>query len=163
VSAVVIVEARLFNLAETLDGRELAFETGFTRLCPDLRALFEAAQEWRRWPLYARPALSQWSRGRITLLGDAAHPMLPFLAQGAAQAIEDADALGRACAPGVPLDAAFSAYEQARRTRATRVQTASRRQGVFLHASGLLATARNLAIVSLGGDRMLSRNAWLYR
>lgn len=163
VSAVVIIESRLFNPASTLDGATLAHETGFTHWSAELRALLDAAPEWRRWPLYARPTLSQWSRGRVTLLGDAAHPMLPFLAQGAAQAIEDADALGRACAVGGALDEAFAAYEQQRRTRATRVQTASRRQGAFLHAGGLFGAARDLAIRALGDDRMLSRNGWLYR
>ena len=61
-----------------------------------LAALIEAGASWRHWPLFARPPLKRWSRGAVTLLGDAAHPMMPFLAQGAAQAIEDADALGRA-------------------------------------------------------------------
>ena len=85
---------------------------------------------WGTWPLIDRPPLRALVAGPVTLLGDAAHPMLPFLAQGAAQAIEDAAALGDAVRDH-PLDlaAAFQAYEAARRPRATRVQAESRRQG----------------------------------
>ena len=103
----------------------------------ELRALILAGDCWRRWPLYGRPALAHWSQGAVTLLGDAAHPMLPFLAQGAAMAIEDAEALGRAFPPGVAPAEAFKAYERARIARATKVQRASRRQGDHYHASGL--------------------------
>ena len=99
----------------------------------------------------------------MTLLGDAAHPMLPFLAQGAAQAVEDAEALGRAFSGGCAPAQAFEAYERARAPRATCVQRASRRQGAFYHAGGPLALARDLAMGALGGEGMLARNAWLYR
>ena len=99
----------------------------------------------------------------MTLLGDAAHPMLPFLAQGAAQALEDAEALGRAAAGGTPLPQAFRAYEQARLLRATRVQRASRRQGLLYHAGAPLALARDIALSLLRGPGVLARTAWLYR
>ena len=163
ISAVVIVESAIFHPASSLTGPALARETGFSRWSDDLLGLLEAAPQWRRWPLYARPALPRWSHGAVTLLGDAAHPMLPFLAQGAAQAIEDAEALGRAFAPGVAPAVAFAAYERARVERATKVQRASRRQGVYFHLSGPAAAARDLAISLLGGRGMLERNAWLYR
>ncbi len=163
ISAVVIVESAIFHPASSLSGPALARETGFSRWSDDLLGLLEAAPQWARWPLYARPALTRWSHGAVTLLGDAAHPMLPFLAQGAAQAIEDAEALGRAFAPGVAPAAAFAAYERARIARATKVQRASRRQGVYFHLSGPAAAARDLAIRGLGGRGMLERNAWLYR
>ena len=80
---------------------------GFDR---SLRDLMAAADEWRCWPLLERPALASWTKGPIALLGDAAHPMLPFLAQGAAQAIEDAAALGRALAASATIEDGFAAY-----------------------------------------------------
>ncbi|PWB79825.1 MAG: salicylate 1-monooxygenase [Methylocystaceae bacterium] len=163
VSAVAIIEGATAP-AESLNGEELARAIGFERWNADLRALIEAAPAWRRWPLFGRPELVRWSRGRVTLLGDAAHPMTPFLAQGAAQAIEDAAALGRAFEPGgQSVEAALDAYQAARTQRAIKIQRGSRRQGFYFHMSGPAAVARDLAIRALGGAGMLARNAWLYR
>ena len=78
-----------------LEGPELAWALDRLRPSHELRSLVEAGASWRHWPLFARPPLRNWTAGAVTLLGDAAHPMVPFLAQGAAQAIEDAEALGR--------------------------------------------------------------------
>ena len=147
----------------TLDGASLLEAADFEGCAHPLRELIAACDSWRRWPLWGRPALRSWTRGAVTLLGDAAHPMLPFLAQGAAQAIEDAEALGSAFAAGAPPTAAFAAYERARIVRATKVQTASRRQGRFSHAAFPLAQARDFVMARLGGRGMLERNAWLYR
>jgi salicylate hydroxylase len=147
----------------TLDGARLLEAADFERCASPLRELVSSCDSWRRWPLWSRPALSHWSRGAVTLLGDAAHPMVPFLAQGAAQAIEDAEALGRAFAGRAAPATAFAAYEKARIARATKVQKASRRQGLFAHAGFPLATARDLAMSLLGGRGMLERNAWIYR
>ncbi len=147
-----------------MNGEQLARAIGFDRWDADLRALIETAPSWRRWPLFGRQELTRWSRGRVTLLGDAAHPMTPFLAQGAAQAIEDAAALGRAFdGGGRSVEAALEAYQAARTARAIKIQRGSRRQGFYFHLRGPLAGARDLAIRALGGAGMLARNAWLYR
>ncbi|HEY1736441.1 MAG TPA: FAD-dependent monooxygenase, partial [Methylovirgula sp.] len=87
----------------------------FSSWHPEARALIAAAPEWRTWPLVDLDPLSQWTAGRIALLGDAAHPMLPFLAQGAAQAIEDAAMLGALLSPEKPIEASLAAYAAARR------------------------------------------------
>jgi salicylate hydroxylase len=148
----------------SLDGATLARTMERYRPAPELAALIEAGAAWRHWPLFARPPLKFWSRGAVTLLGDAAHPMVPFLAQGAAQAIEDAEALGRAFLQlGVRIESAFSTYERNRLARAARVVRASRRQGDYFHLGGLGAAGRDLAIRALGGRGMLWRNDWLYR
>ncbi|PPD43170.1 MAG: salicylate 1-monooxygenase [Methylocystis sp.] len=148
----------------SLPGRDLALALSRLRPAGDLRALIEAGAAWRHWPLFARPPLKNWSRGAVTLLGDASHPMLPFLAQGAAQAIEDAQALGAAFLQlGATTESAFAAYERARQGRAAQVVRASRRQGEYFHMGGPAAFARDLAIRALGGRGMLARNAWLYR
>ena len=95
---------------------------------PDARKLLDACDSVLKSALYEREPLAQWGRGRVTLLGDACHPMLPFMAQGAGMAIEDAVVLGRALAgvdlPGVPR--ALQVYEQARRERTARIQIGSR-------------------------------------
>ncbi len=147
----------------TRDGASLLEAADFEDCASPLRELVASCDAWRRWPLWGRPALRSWSRGAVTLLGDAAHPMVPFLAQGAAQAIEDAEALGRAFADGASPAAAFARYERARISRATKVQTASRRQGRFAHAGFPLAQARDAVMSLIGGRGMLERNAWLYR
>ena len=130
-----------------------------------MRLWRRTGESWRRWPFFAQPALKRWSVGAATLLGDAAHPMVPFLAQGAAQAIEDADALGRAFAatPDAPIARIFVDYERARIVRASKVARASRRQGDLDHLGGLAAVVRDLGIRALGGRGLLARNAWLYR
>lgn len=169
INAVVIVEEppQVQDAAGSilaLDGPALAQNLARLRMAPQLRELIEAGASWRHWPLFGRPPLQHWGRGAVTLTGDAAHPMLPFLAQGAAQAIEDADALGRAFMRlGATTESVFAAYERARLVRAARVVRASRRQGGYFHLRGLAARARDLAIQALGGRGMLARNAWLYR
>ncbi|ACK49951.1 monooxygenase FAD-binding [Methylocella silvestris BL2] len=130
------------------------------------RALLAGAGEWRKWRLHDRDPLPGWSAGRVALLGDAAHPMLPFLAQGAAQAIEDAGALGAALGrvkAGGDIPGALSAYGASRLPRASRVQLESRAQERIYHLSGPAAFARDLALRAMGGERLLARYDWLYR
>ncbi len=128
------------------------------------RALIDAADEVWRWALYDRPALPQWSKGRATLLGDAAHPMLPFLAQGAAMAIEDAVVLAR-CLRAGEVQPALRRYEAARRARTAKAQGWSRRNATLFHLPGPVATAVFGAAAALdqlapgGGAR---RFDWLY-
>ena len=166
ISAVVIIEdggqQGPANSAQTVDGSALLRRAGFAGCDAGLRELIQAGMSWRRWPLFGRPALSSWSHGAVTLLGDAAHPMLPFLAQGAAQAIEDAEALGLAFSAGATPAQALKSYEDRRLARATKVQRASRRQGDYFHAGFPIAQARDIAVKTLGGQGMLARNAWLY-
>ena len=128
-----------------------------------VRDLIAAATAWGQWPLVDRPALARWSTGAVTLVGDAAHPMLPFLAQGAAQALEDAIALADAVAAcPADLSSAFAAYEAMRRPRATRVQRESRRQGLVYHLPAPASLARDLVLRMTPPGRLLERYAWLY-
>ncbi|HYP71298.1 MAG TPA: FAD-dependent monooxygenase, partial [Variovorax sp.] len=100
--------------------------------------LFEKtdAQQIFKWGLFDRDPMAQWSQGRVTLLGDAAHPMLPFLSQGAAMAIEDAYVLAAALSHfDGDLDCALGAYEAERRPRTARVQLEARERGRTYHLS----------------------------
>ena len=126
------------------------------------RALIAAAPVWRQWPLFDRAPLARWHVGRVALLGDAAHPMLPFLAQGAAQAIEDAAVLARFLAGARNAQDGLAAYGAARSARAAQVQAASRRQGWIYHLSGPAAFARDRALAWLGPEKLAARNDWLY-
>jgi len=146
-----------------MSGTGVELERSFGRWHAEARALIASATDWRRWPLFDRQPARRWSVPRVALLGDAAHPMMPFLAQGAAQAIEDAAALGRAFAKhGDRLNMAFAAYESARTARAAAVVNASRRQGAIYHMGGPMAAARNFAMRSLGPHRLMAGMDWLY-
>jgi salicylate hydroxylase len=127
------------------------------------RALLEAPDHWLRWALYDRAPIRSAGIGPVTLLGDAAHPVLPFLAQGAALAIEDAWVLAEALA-SMPDDptTAMRAYEACRYARARRVWGAARGNGLIYHLSDLPAFARNRVMQVLGGEGMLKRYDWLY-
>jgi 2-polyprenyl-6-methoxyphenol hydroxylase-like FAD-dependent oxidoreductase len=99
----------------------------------------------------------------VTLIGDAAHPMLPFLAQGAGMAIEDAAVLADMLASYLddPADA-LRGYEGARRHRIARAQATSRKQGKIYGLSGPEALVRDIGMRLLGGERLLARQDWLY-
>ena len=134
----------------------------FARWAPQIRALIAAADEWRIWPLVERAARPTWSNGRIALLGDAAHAMLPFLAQGAAQAIEDAAALAAHLTPGADVAGALAAYGAARAPRAARIQDESRRQARRYHLGAPASLVRDMVLRGLGPARLTTRYDWLY-
>lgn len=137
-------------------------ERAFAGWSNEVRALTKAPATWRPWPLYHRPPISSFSLGPVALVGDAAHPMVPFLAQGAAQAIEDAGALGRILARTQDIPNALSIYSHARAARASRVQREALRLGRVYHMSGPLAFARDAAMRLLGPQALVRRYDWLY-
>jgi salicylate hydroxylase len=91
-----------------------------------------------KWPLFDRDPISKWTFGRVTLLGDAAHPMLPFLGIGASMALEDAVVLGRAVTDSATLEEGLTRYEQARADRAAEVILTSRRQGEVIQGEKVI-------------------------
>ena len=138
----------------------------FPKVHRDLRTLLERAGECFKWGLFDRDPLPRWTTHRVTLLGDAAHPMLPFLGQGAAMAMEDAYVLARELARTPDdIESALRAYEVERIPRTSRVQIAAREQARFLH----VASPRGTRLVEgrdavLGGDVISNYKIdWLYR
>jgi salicylate hydroxylase len=129
----------------------------------DARAMIRAVANWRKWALFEVPG-GAFAKGNVAMLGDAAHAMLPFAAQGAAMAIEDAAVLAR-CIETQPGDlaAAFRDYESQRRGRIARVQRASHRNGQIYHLKGAAKFARDRTMQLLGGTRLLARQDWIYR
>ena len=156
--------AESWNLSATPEEAQRALGTA----CPQLQALVAAATSWKRWNLFDRPPAPYWSAGSVTLLGDAAHPMLPYLAQGAAMALEDAAALAQclhnhahsADTTTADISTALSHYETLRKTRTERVVNTARRNGHIFHMRGPLAVARN-AVLALKGTEVLGL-PWLY-
>lgn len=135
---------------------------GLAGSCADLAGLLALEAGWQRWSGADLPDLPRWSNGAMTLIGDAAHATLPFLAQGAMMALEDAAVLGRALSDHRHPAAAFTAYEQARRPRTARIQAESRRMGWTYHAKGAAAHARNLALRLGGPSFAVNRLGWVY-
>jgi len=133
-------------------------------VCGDLKALIEAVPAWRLWPLCDRVPMRgahQQAQGAVALLGDAAHPMRPYMAQGAGMAIEDADALGQCLAlPGADVPAKLAHYAQLRWQRNARVQQRAVRNGRIFHAQGLLRWGRDTSMRLLGEG--LLDVPWLY-
>lgn len=125
--------------------------------------LLSTPPSWAKWALHDRLPDLRWGDGPMTLLGDAAHPMLPFLAQGAAMAIEDAATLAQCMAvPGANPAEAMRSYEGLRRGRTARVQRAAAMTGKIYHQSGPVAVARDAAMRLMGGERLRARYDWLY-
>jgi salicylate hydroxylase len=153
--------------SEPGDGNEIktAFVAAGWHAIP--RMLISAVDGWRKWALFTVPGNGQWTDGTVALLGDAAHAMLPFAAQGAAMAIEDAAVLAKCIAErpneGPPaLATALQRYARLRRPRVTRLQRSARQSGRIYHLSGPLALARDFVIRAMGPKRMLSRQDWIY-
>jgi len=147
----------VFGDTEELDLR-------FKNAHPTVKLLLAKINQWKMWVLCDREPVANWSQGRVTLLGDAAHPMLQYLAQGACMAIEDAVALG-AAVQAMPHDlaAAFRVYQQARYLRTGRVQLTARFYGEIYHASGVMRELRNRMFQSGSEAAGFIGTHWLYQ
>jgi salicylate hydroxylase len=148
------VDANASHLRERLTGQHR-----------DLQALIESAGQWTRWTLHAHAPLTgahQMAQGRVALMGDAAHAMRPYLAQGAAMALEDAAMLETVWRQGPKVaPVALQAYAQARWQRNALVQQKAERNGKIFHARGPVRWARNMAL-RWGGTGVMD-TPWLYR
>jgi salicylate hydroxylase len=144
----------------TAPGKAADLIRRFERFAPAARALIALPARWQKWALFDRPHARLPGQERVTLIGDAAHPMLPFLAQGGTMAIEDAAALAQCFARDE--DTALRTYEQMRARRVARVQREARRNSWRYHLSGLGTVARNTTLRIFGGERLLARYDWLY-
>jgi salicylate hydroxylase len=132
--------------------------------CPEVRTLVSAPSPWQKFAINVVDPSGPWTEGRTALLGDAAHAMVPFLAQGAAMAIEDAAVLGRALAASPDdIPSAFAAYATERRPRVAQVWKAARRTGDHYHQTGFMAAARDFVLRTAGPKFLLGRNDWIYR
>lgn len=158
----------VFHSDHYAEGWDEAGDTGllwrhFAGTRPEVRALLERIETWRFWVLCDREPRRGWTEGRVALLGDAAHPMLQYLAQGANMALEDAVCLAdQVGAHGGDIPAAFAAYEALRVLRTGRVQSVARIFGDLYHAAGVRAELRDQWLA--GRDPVAAREAmaWLH-
>lgn len=165
VNCVCVVEKAGWDIESwTTPGAHSELREDFSGWHDDVKMLIEHAnpESLFKWALYDRPPMARWSQGRATLLGDACHPTLPFMAQGAAMAMEDAAVLTRCLTASDAIPAALQRYEQLRRERTAGIQLGSRRNATVFHLRGVKAWARDQAANTLGGrtmDRIYRYNA----
>jgi salicylate hydroxylase len=138
-------------------------EKHFAGQRPEVLRLLQKIETWKMWVLCDRTPIKDYTKGRVTLLGDAAHPTLQYLAQGANMATEDAVQLAHdvAATPG-DINGAFTRYNQKRYLRCARIQTNSRVYGQFYHAAGVVAELRDQFFQERTPEEALKSTRWLY-
>jgi 2-polyprenyl-6-methoxyphenol hydroxylase-like FAD-dependent oxidoreductase len=145
------------------EGSRDEVQSYFDGVCPRARQLIDLPRDWKRWATADREPIAQWTFGRATLLGDAAHPMLQYLAQGACMAMEDAVTLGEALrVNGRDIDAAFAHYQRSRVARTARVLLSAREMGRIFHAQGVERLVRNALWEGRTPERFYDALEWLY-
>ncbi len=145
------------------EGSKAEVQSYFQGICPKARQLIDLPRSWKRWATADREPIGQWSFGRVTLLGDAAHPTTQYMAQGACMAIEDAVTLGEALrATGNDFEKAFDLYQRSRVARTARIVLSSREMGRIYHASGVERLVRNELWKGRSAERFYDAMEWLY-
>ena len=135
----------------------------FDGICPKARQLIELPKDWSRWATADREPIGQWNFGRVTLLGDAAHATLQYLAQGACMAMEDAVTLGEALRVNDnDFDKAFPLYQRCRVARTARIVLSAREMGRIFHAKGVERLVRNDLWKNRSPERFYDAMEWLY-
>ena len=145
------------------EGSREEVQSYFTEICPKARQLIDLPKQWKRWATADREPIGQWSFGRVTLLGDAAHPTTQYMAQGACMAIEDAVTLGEALrVNNNDFIKAFDLYQRSRITRTARIVLSGREMGRIYHAKGVERLVRNSLWKGRTPEQFYDAIAWLY-
>jgi salicylate hydroxylase len=145
------------------DGSKEEVQSYFQGICPKARQLIDLPKSWKRWATADREPIGQWSFGRATLMGDAAHPTTQYMAQGACMALEDAVTLGEALRlEGDDFEKAFDLYQRARVSRTARIVLSGREMGRLYHAKGVERLVRNDLWRGRSPERFYDAMEWLY-
>jgi 2-polyprenyl-6-methoxyphenol hydroxylase-like FAD-dependent oxidoreductase len=160
---VVVFHSRRYEEGWNSYGDPAELKEHFTGQQPQVLEFLAMVEEWRMWVLCDREPISRWSEGRATMIGDAAHPMLQYLAQGACMAIEDAVILAKhAAATPDDLPGAFVRYQRERYLRTTRLQVTARIYGEIYHAADAVRDLRKAMLAGRSVDQVINGMAWLY-
>ena len=145
------------------EGSPEEVQSYFQDICPRARQLIDLPKQWKRWATADREPIGQWSFGRATLLGDAAHPTTQYMAQGACMALEDAVTLGEALrVHNNDFTKAFDLYQRSRVTRTARIVLSGREMGRIYHAKGVERLVRNDLWKGRSAERFYDAMEWLY-
>lgn len=153
---------RHFNIVAAVEDPEISLWTAFQGACQPLADILEQKINWTKWPALDLAPAPTWSKNRTVLIGDAAHATLPYLAQGAAMALEDACVLSIAIQRTDELESAFRNFAQSRFRRTSAIQIKSRQLGRIYHAKGVLRQARNAVLKATPGRNFAKRMSWIY-
>lgn len=160
---VVVIDDPAFTQAWSMpaEARDVVLRTRY--LAAPLVQLIGSANDWRMWSLHTLEPMHHWTCGNAALLGDAAHPILPFLAQGGALALEDAIVIAKFLGSDAASPKhALRHYAEARRGRVNRIMAASQRNGQIYHLDGMMALARNGVLRTIPPSRLMRNFDWLY-
>ena len=145
------------------DGSKEEVQSYFQGICPKAHQLIDLPKSWKRWATADREPIDRWTFGRVTLLGDAAHPTTQYMAQGACMALEDAVTLGEALrVRDNDFEAAFDLYQRSRIARTARIVLSSREMGRIYHAKGVERLVRNDLWRGRSPERFYDAMEWLY-
>ena len=145
------------------DGSKEEVQSYFQGICPKAHQLIDLPKSWKRWATADREPIDRWTFGRVTLLGDAAHPTTQYMAQGACMALEDAVTLGEALrVKDNDFEAAFDLYQRSRIARTARIVLSSREMGRIYHAKGVERLVRNDLWRGRSPERFYDAMEWLY-
>jgi 3-hydroxybenzoate 6-monooxygenase len=166
-NVVVTFHSREHETWGVTDGSKEEVQSYFQGICPKARQLIDLPKSWKRWATADREPIGQWSFGRATLLGDAAHPTTQYLAQGACMALEDAVTLGEALRvtqgpAGHDWTAALDLYQRSRVARTARIVLSAREMGRIYHAKGVERLVRNDLWRGRSPERFYDAMEWLY-
>ncbi len=153
---------RHVNIVAAVEDPEISLWTAFQGACQPLADILDLKINWTKWPALDFNSAPDWSRNRTVLIGDAAHASLPYLAQGAAMALEDACVLSNAMQNSSKLEIAFQDFSNLRFKRTSAVQNRSRQLGRIYHAKGALRIARNIILKSTPPHLFMKQLSWLY-
>ncbi|MBP6900453.1 MAG: 3-hydroxybenzoate 6-monooxygenase [Burkholderiaceae bacterium] len=145
------------------EGSKEEVQSYFQGICPKARQLIDLPRSWKRWATADREPIAQWTHGRVTLLGDAAHPTTQYMAQGACMAMEDAVTLGEALrVHDNDWAKALDLYQRSRVARTARIVLSSREMGRIYHAKGVERLVRNELWKGRTPERFYDAMEWLY-
>ena len=151
-----------FNIVAAVEDPEISLSAAFQRACKPLAEILAAKIKWTKWPALDFVTAPIWSKNRTVLIGDAAHASLPYLAQGAAMALEDACVLSNAIQNAGELESAFRSFSGSRLKRTSAMQKRSRQLGRVYHAKGVLRQARNAVLKATPASKFINRISWIY-
>ena len=153
---------RHFNIVAAVEDADISLWTAFQGACQPLADILDQKINWTKWPALDLAPAPIWSKNRTVLIGDAAHASLPYLAQGAAMALEDACMLAHAIQSTDELELAFQNFFEKRFKRTTAIQKRSRQLGGIYHAKGVLRQARNVVLKALPPAGFAPQLSWIY-
>ena len=157
-----VSNGKQFNIVAAVEDSEISLGSAFQQACKPLADILAAKIKWSKWPALAFAPVGNWSRNRTVLMGDAAHASLPYLAQGAAMALEDACVLSSLLKNANDIPLAFQEFFKQRHVRTQAIQRKSRQLGKIYHARGFSRLVRNAVLKATPPQSFANQLSWIY-